>query len=147
MPDDIIHITENDLESPENSSVIHISEQELKSELVLGTKLEIAQETNDNKSEEKICPFDQQILEKDQDLVVCTSCGTPHHAQCWEYNKGCAVFNCGGKTSMPYSITPESQEIQDIDLEQTSNPTTVKSNRHSDQTETLIQFLRKILGS
>lgn len=147
MPDDIIHITENDLEPLGDSSVIHISEQELKSELVLGTKSEITQETNDNKSEKKICPFDQQILEKDQDLVICTSCGTPHHAQCWEYNNGCAVFNCGGKTSVSYSITSESQEIQDIDLEQTSNPATGKINRPSDQTETFLQFLRKILGS
>lgn len=32
-----------------------------------------------------------------QDTVVCDRCGAPHHAECWDYNGGCAIFGC--KTS------------------------------------------------
>jgi hypothetical protein len=26
----------------------------------------------------------------------CASCGTPHHADCWRYNRGCSTYACGG---------------------------------------------------
>ena len=28
-------------------------------------------------------------------VVVCNSCSTPHHRDCWGFNKGCATFSCG----------------------------------------------------
>lgn len=28
------------------------------------------------------------------DTVTCDRCGAPHHAECWEYNGGCAIFGC-----------------------------------------------------
>jgi len=28
-------------------------------------------------------------------IVYCTSCKTPHHADCWEYFGSCAVYGCG----------------------------------------------------
>lgn len=27
--------------------------------------------------------------------VYCQSCGTTHHRDCWEFNKGCSTYNCG----------------------------------------------------
>lgn len=30
--------------------------------------------------------------------VRCTSCETPHHAECWDYNGGCAVYGCRSTT-------------------------------------------------
>ncbi len=30
--------------------------------------------------------------------VLCRLCGAPHHADCWEYNKGCAIYGCREKT-------------------------------------------------
>ena len=29
-------------------------------------------------------------------LMACTSCDTPHHGDCWDYNGRCALFGCGG---------------------------------------------------
>ncbi len=29
--------------------------------------------------------------------VACAKCRTPHHADCWTYNDGCAIFACGGR--------------------------------------------------
>jgi hypothetical protein len=29
-----------------------------------------------------------------QETVLCDRCGAPHHAECWEYNGGCAIFGC-----------------------------------------------------
>ena len=31
----------------------------------------------------------------------CPSCGTPHHADCWKYSAGCAMFGCAGRPSGP----------------------------------------------
>ncbi|MEA3429863.1 MAG: RING finger protein [Nanoarchaeota archaeon] len=28
------------------------------------------------------------------DTTYCQRCDTPHHQDCWEYNKGCAVYGC-----------------------------------------------------
>ncbi len=33
--------------------------------------------------------------------VVCTTCRTPHHRDCWEFIGACSVFGCKGKTSAP----------------------------------------------
>ena len=29
-----------------------------------------------------------------QPLVECPTCSTPHHADCWEYNRGCSIYGC-----------------------------------------------------
>ena len=26
--------------------------------------------------------------------VICRKCRTPHHRECWRYNRGCAVYGC-----------------------------------------------------
>jgi hypothetical protein len=33
--------------------------------------------------------------ELDRDPVRCRTCRTPHHRDCWRYNRGCATFACG----------------------------------------------------
>lgn len=33
--------------------------------------------------------------------VLCTTCRTPHHRDCWEFIGGCSIFGCKGKTSVP----------------------------------------------
>jgi hypothetical protein len=33
--------------------------------------------------------------------VVCATCRTPHHRDCWEFIGSCSVFGCKGKTSVP----------------------------------------------
>jgi hypothetical protein len=36
-------------------------------------------------------------IEKEK-RVLCGQCRTPHHADCWAYNDGCAIFACGGRS-------------------------------------------------
>jgi hypothetical protein len=32
--------------------------------------------------------------ELDRDLVSCGACATPHHRECWDYNRGCSTYGC-----------------------------------------------------
>jgi len=38
---------------------------------------------------------------EDTPRVVCSSCQTPHHRDCWEFIGGCSVFGCKGKHARP----------------------------------------------
>lgn len=46
------------------------------------------------------------------DPVTCPRCATPHHADCWEYSGGCAIFGCtraeGARSSSSLSLSPSS---------------------------------------
>lgn len=33
--------------------------------------------------------------------VLCTSCRTPHHKDCWQFVGGCSIFGCQGKQCIP----------------------------------------------
>ena len=44
-----------------------------------------------------ICPHCNQPIEADEKKTFCTFCGIPHHAKCWEENKGCTTALCPGK--------------------------------------------------
>jgi hypothetical protein len=33
--------------------------------------------------------------------VLCASCRTPHHRDCWEFIGACSIFGCSGKQSIP----------------------------------------------
>jgi hypothetical protein len=33
--------------------------------------------------------------------VVCVSCKTPHHRDCWEFVGSCSIYGCNGKTAVP----------------------------------------------
>jgi hypothetical protein len=45
------------------------------------------------KSDHTSCPVCGEPL-FDREVVVCTRCNTPHHDECWHYNKSCATFGC-----------------------------------------------------
>lgn len=40
------------------------------------------------------------------DAIRCRKCQTPHHRDCWEYNRGCSTYGCGEKrfTYSPKSV-------------------------------------------
>lgn len=42
------------------------------------------------------CPFCQSMMKTGTAQVRCPLCDTPHHADCWEENGGCAVYGCSG---------------------------------------------------
>jgi TM2 domain-containing membrane protein YozV len=40
------------------------------------------------------CPYCRAPIEPDEEAIVCESCATPHHADCYAENGGCTVFGC-----------------------------------------------------
>ena len=42
----------------------------------------------------KICPYCQTALRAGSAVEVCPACKTCHHEECWEANRGCAVYGC-----------------------------------------------------
>jgi hypothetical protein len=34
-------------------------------------------------------------------VVLCASCRTPHHRECWEYVGACSIYGCGSKLAEP----------------------------------------------
>ncbi len=32
-------------------------------------------------------------------VLECCACDTPHHERCWRFNRGCAVYGCGSRSS------------------------------------------------
>ncbi|MBI3073737.1 MAG: hypothetical protein HYY84_16630 [Deltaproteobacteria bacterium] len=34
----------------------------------------------------------------ESDVVTCERCQTPHHEECWTWNKGCSTFGCGERS-------------------------------------------------
>jgi hypothetical protein len=42
------------------------------------------------------CPYCRFPLKQGAEVVVCSACAAPHHADCWHDNGGCAVFACEG---------------------------------------------------
>ena len=45
-------------------------------------------------SETKVCQICGDTLDNGT-IVYCAFCGTPHHSDCWDYNKQCSTYNCG----------------------------------------------------
>ncbi len=48
-----------------------------------------------------ICPFCQNSFEREEDIVICSVCKTPHHIDCWKANDGCTSYGCKG---IPLSV-------------------------------------------
>jgi hypothetical protein len=44
----------------------------------------------------KVCgePIDES------EIVICASCNTPHHRDCWEYVGACSIYGCNGKVGV-----------------------------------------------
>lgn len=45
---------------------------------------------------EPTCPFCKSAT-ADDPTVACDSCGTAHHAGCWEEQRGCSVYGCASR--------------------------------------------------
>lgn len=42
----------------------------------------------------KTCPYCQTKIKDGVEYTVCAECGTPHHRECWDENRGCTTFGC-----------------------------------------------------
>jgi hypothetical protein len=40
------------------------------------------------------CPYCQTNIKESADKIICPSCHTPHHKECWEENRGCTTYGC-----------------------------------------------------
>lgn len=40
--------------------------------------------------------------------VYCSRCHAPHHKDCWEFNKGCSIFGCGGVDCLKVPVASDS---------------------------------------
>lgn len=44
----------------------------------------------------KHCPYCQQPITKQEEIILCKQCQTLHHHRCWVEHQGCAVVGCEG---------------------------------------------------
>jgi len=42
----------------------------------------------------EVCPYCRAPIVPDEPQVVCAGCGTKHHSDCYEENRGCTIFGC-----------------------------------------------------
>jgi TM2 domain-containing membrane protein YozV len=57
------------------------------------------------------CPYCRTPFEPGEEPVVCTACGTAHHADCLEENRGCTVFGCSQAPVEEPKISVSSQDL------------------------------------
>jgi len=48
----------------------------------------------------KTCPYCQAKIKSNANIVVCDSCNTPHHEECWGENKGCTAYGCSNNPNI-----------------------------------------------
>ena len=49
-------------------------------------------------------------------LAICPNCGTPHHDDCMEYNRGCAVYGCAQIQPLDSENGDEQSTLSQTDL-------------------------------
>ena len=54
----------------------------------------------------KVCPFCKTDIKEGEAVKVCPACGVPHHASCWEENKGCTTFGCSEQHNETQEAAP-----------------------------------------
>jgi hypothetical protein len=47
--------------------------------------------------QKNICQFCQTNIKSGEDFILCPSCSSSYHTECWYENCGCAVYGCGYK--------------------------------------------------
>jgi hypothetical protein len=47
-----------------------------------------------------ICKVCGEPIGDEDEVVVCASCNTPHHRDCWEYVGACSIYGCDGKVGV-----------------------------------------------
>ncbi|MHB0935560.1 MAG: RING finger protein [Armatimonadota bacterium] len=60
----------------------------------------------------KTCPYCMTPIKPRVAVVICSACGMPHHAECWQENGRCTTFGCHGR---PVGMTAAVDEEHDAD--------------------------------
>jgi hypothetical protein len=78
----------------------------------------------------KICPYCKTKIAANEDLEICPICNMPHHRSCWDENKGCTTFGCGGQhheeqiTNLSPNVSPSVAAAINL-----ANASVVKKNK------------------
>jgi hypothetical protein len=59
----------------------------------------------------KTCPYCQSKIKQGADFTVCSHCGTPHHKECWEENRGCTTYGCINNPQAEKKIELQSEDV------------------------------------
>lgn len=65
----------------------------------------------------KICPYDNQPIKEDE-IVICSECQTPHHKECWKKNNKCSTPGCKGKALIPKKVSIPKGNLPNTDKEE-----------------------------
>jgi TM2 domain-containing membrane protein YozV len=68
-----------------------------------------------------VCPYCRAEFETDDGRMECSSCGTPHHQDCFTENGGCTVFGCAQAPADEPKISLTGQELVPTPLAMTEN--------------------------
>ncbi len=55
-----------------------------------------------------VCPVCRVAPAAGEAVIVCPTCHTAHHPDCWEYNEGCGKYGC--------ETAPETRKLQDTEI-------------------------------
>lgn len=71
-----------------------------------------------------ICPYCRTAILDDADppKVLCTGCGTAHHADCFAENGGCTIFGCSGAPPDEPKLNIASHETHSVNLPAATAP-------------------------
>src|SRR5579863_548701 len=59
-----------------------------------------------------VCPYCRTAIEPDSgEQLLCTGCGTPHHADCYTENGGCTVFGCSAAPADEQKVSVTRRDI------------------------------------
>jgi TM2 domain-containing membrane protein YozV len=57
------------------------------------------------------CPYCRAGFEAEDEIKVCPTCATPHHADCFTENRGCTVFGCADAPRDEPKISVRDQDL------------------------------------
>jgi hypothetical protein len=55
-----------------------------------------------------LCPVCQSAVNSGEPTTACPQCHSPHHQDCWDYNKGCGLYGC--------KEAPPTEKLQEIEI-------------------------------
>lgn len=68
------------------------------------------------------CPFDALEFQREDHIVLCPDCQTPHHMDCWQTQEGCTQFGCQARGAPAEALTPLHSELVVLDVEDQRKP-------------------------
>lgn len=85
-----------------------------------------------NTPKPRTCPYCQTKIKSGADTITCSECGTPHHKECWDENKGCTTFGCANnphtKKNNPAVIDVGNETVENIEQMISTPPPPVSQN-------------------